>query len=86
MIPAIIRRQLKMQAKTKLFVQVRNGEIVLTPAKDVKYSLRVRSPSMLFQEAPKRMSAADVLAVGGIEWRICTASMRISFCGFSSRG
>ena len=35
-IPAIIRRQLKMQAKTKLFVQVRNGEIVLTPAKDVK--------------------------------------------------
>lgn len=35
-IPATIRRQLKMQAKTKLFVQVRNGEIVLTPAKDVK--------------------------------------------------
>lgn len=35
-IPAIIRRQLKMQAKTKLFVQVRNGEIVLTLAKDVK--------------------------------------------------
>ncbi len=35
-IPAKIRRQMKMQSKTRLFVQVRNGEIVLTPTRDVK--------------------------------------------------
>ncbi len=35
-IPATIRKQLNIEAKTRLFVRVRNGEIVLTPAGDVR--------------------------------------------------